>query len=41
MPPRALTFFLVTLVLGAAALPSTTPTFHKDIEPIFQARCQG
>ena len=37
MAPRLLGLVLFAAALAAAAV----PTFHKDIEPIFQARCQS
>lgn len=40
MPPRILIPALAALSLAAAPIPKK-PTFHKDIEPILQARCQG
>lgn len=33
-------FALVLVTAGLAAAAPAPPTFHKDIEPIFQARCQ-
>jgi hypothetical protein len=35
----SLLYFAVTAALLAA--PAQEVTFHKDIEPILQARCQG
>ncbi|MEO8026665.1 MAG: thiol-disulfide isomerase [Bryobacteraceae bacterium] len=32
---------LVSLCLLPAALAATAPTFHKDVEPILQRKCQG
>jgi hypothetical protein len=33
--------FILTIAAALVAAPAKDVTFHKDIEPIFQARCQG
>jgi hypothetical protein len=39
---RLLLIAPIFVALGhAAGIPTPTPTFHRDIEPILQARCQG
>jgi hypothetical protein len=38
LPPQALA---LTIAIAVPAEAAPTPTFHKDIEPIFQSRCQS
>jgi hypothetical protein len=38
---RILTILALSASLAVAGTPSKSVTFHKDVEPIMQARCQG